>query len=231
MRKLISEEVEFTIKIDNRDFSFWQYREESYKAAYEKLGFGYYNDNIKTSVSPVETLVRNRVKKTFDNEEAFVVVTSYSEREGSFLVTFSLFVFAAFTNYGSFRESLDYLKEDFNYFFRNSFPVETNINISYSSRPNRVATELQRNLSANAISPIRSQLNVLKSLIGLMGFLFIGFALYYVFKVENINNCIPTETIQNAVRIEVDRLNTQRTNEELQRLLQEIKKDKTKGPK
>lgn len=230
MSKIITEEVEFTIKVDNRDFTFWQYREESYKAAYERLGYGYYNDNIKTSASPIETLVRERVKKTLDNEDAIVFITSYSEREGSFLVTFSFFVFATFMSYGSFRESLDYLKEDFNFFFRNTFPAGTNINVNYSTRQNRVAAGLQRNLFTNALSPIRRQLNILKGLIGLIGLLSIGFALYSVYKVENTNNTIPTETIQNAVRTEVDRLNAQRTNEELLRVLQELKKDTIKRP-
>jgi hypothetical protein len=228
MSKIITEEVEFMIKVDNSEFRFAQYREEIYKAAYERLGHGYYNYNIKNLASPVETFVRERVKKALDNEEAIVFITSYSEREGSFLITFSFFVFATFMSYGSFRESLDYIRDDFNFFFRDTFPVGTNINVNYSTRQNRAAAGLQRNLLSNALSPIRRQLNILKSLIGLIGLLSTGFALFSVYKVENGNNTITTETIHNAVQTEVERLNTIRTNEELLKLLQELKKDTIK---
>lgn len=228
MSKIIIQEVEFAIKVDNRDFSFWQYREDIYKAAHARLGYGYYSDNVTNSVSPVETLVRERIKKEFNDDSVITFITAYSEREGSFLVTFSFFVFATFMSYGSFRESLDYLREDFHFFFRDAFPSGTNINVNYSTRQNRAALGLQRNLLANALSPIQRQLNILKGIIGLIGLLAIGFACYSVYKVENTNNGVPNETIQNAVRTEIDRLNTQQTNEEIIKLLKELKQDTTK---
>jgi hypothetical protein len=228
MGKIITEEVEFKIKIDNSELSFWEYRQHSYKSAYENLGYGYYNDNIQTSSSPIETLFRDRIKKVIGTDDAFVVVTGYSEREGSFLVAISFFVFATFMSYGSFRESLDYLRDDFNFFFRDTFPSGTTVNVNYSTRRNRAALGLQRNLINGALAPIYKQLNILKALIGFIGIVALGFAFYSVYKVENSTNNISDDTIQKSVQLEIQKANTERVNEELLRLLKDLKSDTTK---
>ena len=228
MSKLIADNVDFIIKIDNKDYSYSQYRNQAYRMAFETLGYGYYNDNFPSSESPIQTYINTRVKKAF-GDDSIVFVTNYSERQGSFIVTFSIFVFGAFMNYGSFRESLDYLRDDFNYFFRDTFTNNASVNVNYSTRQNRTVINLHRNLLSNALSPLHRQINILKGIVGFIGLTAVGFAFYSVYKVENIAaQSIPNEVIEQAVTREINRQSTQQTNEKLLRLLQDLKKDTTK---
>ena len=72
-------------------------------------------------------------------------------------------------------------------------------------------------------------MRILKGIVGFIGLIAVGFALYSVYAVENvISQPISDEVIESHVTKEVNRQNTQRTNEELLRLLQDIKKDTTK---
>jgi hypothetical protein len=228
MGKIITAEVDFKIRLDSREYSFWQYRDESYKSASQRLGYGYYNDNIQNSRSPLELFIRERLKRFSKNDDAIVFLTEYSEREGSFILSFSFFVFATFMSYGSFRESLDYVRDDINFFFRETFPSNSNIDIDYSVRQNRAADNLSRNLQKSSLAPIFKQLNILKALIGFIGILALGFSFYSVYKVENTSNSIPHDEIEKAVNVEIEKVNSRKTNEELLQLLKELKSDTTK---
>lgn len=228
MSKIITENVDFIIRIDNKEYSYSQYRKQAYNFAFETLGYGYFNDNFPSIESPIQTYINTRVKRAF-GDDSLVFVTSYSEHQGSFIVTFSIFVFATFMNYGSFRESLDYLRDDINYFFRDAFSNNTSVSVDYSTRQNRTLLNLHRNLLSNALSPLYRQINILKGVVGFIGLIAVGFSFYSVYKVENVApQSISNEVIEQAVNKEINRQNTQHTNEELLRLLQDIKKDTAK---
>ena len=165
--------VDFRIYIHNREINNLEYRQRIYNAASERLHLGSYNDNVRQR-SPFEKYVRERVKRFNQNGRFFAIVLDYDEREGSFLVTFSLFVFTAFMNYGSFRESLDYMRDDFNFFFKGVFPADTLIDVSYDLTTNEPANNLITRMSSREIGTIYRQVNILKSIIGIIGILALG---------------------------------------------------------
>lgn len=73
------------------------------------------NSNIRYEYNnPVYELLAEKIAEHFDVPEYDVVLTNYQERKGSFVVEFAIFavIYAGFISYGSFRQSLDYLKRD-----------------------------------------------------------------------------------------------------------------------
>jgi hypothetical protein len=220
---LFTTEVDFTIKIDNPDFDYWKYRDNLYRASFDKLEHCKYNDNIKYEKSPFEFFVRDRLKRITKSERTFLVVTDYSEREGSFIITFSFFVFTTFMNYGQFRESLDYLRDDFNFFLRGVFSKETTILIDYNDRPNHLLDDINEGIFGQIFETVNREFRKLKMIVMLIGSFALSFSLYAAYKIETQPSQPTTDnaTIQSIVRIEIDKINAEKTNEELLRLLKE----------
>mgnify|MGYP003601719905 CR=1 FL=1 len=237
---LFATEVDFTIKIDNPEFDYWKYRDKLYRATFDKLEHRKYNDNIKYERSPFEFFVRDRLKRITKSERTFIVVTDYSEREGSFVITFSFFVFTTFMNYGQFRESLDYLRDDFNFFLRGVFPNDTTILIDYNDRQNHLLDDINEGVFRQTFETINREFRKLKMIVMFIGFVALGVSFYAAYKIETqpIQSTQPTfdnATIQTIVRTEIDKVNTEKTNEELLRLLkqqlEQSKADKGKEKK
>lgn len=225
MGKIIAQEVEFKVRIENGEFNFFQYRTIIHQAANEKLGYNY---NDVASNEPLKILFQNRLEAVFNNEEIIVIPRKYTEKQGSFLVTFSFFVFGTFMNYGSFRESLDYLQEDFNFFFRDAFPRTTRVDLDYTTRQNRAIVGFQRSLVSNALLPLQKQFNLLKGIVALVAILSIGLALFSISKVDELSEKPVDTTVRMIVKEEVEQLDTRRINKELLQLLQELKRDTMK---
>ena len=112
----------FTIGNSNEEFGFGQIREElryslmKREKEYDNLHYEYEkNDNVIYSV------INDRLQKHFSfagNTKAYL--TDYSENRGSLLISFSVLIFGAITNYGSIRDSIDYFAEDIERLFYRS---------------------------------------------------------------------------------------------------------------
>lgn len=221
---LLSAEVDFTIKINNPELKEWDYRGKLYEAVYYKMDFKEkrYND-IRYERSPFDFYVRERLKRITNDGRTFLLVTDYTEKQGSFIITFSFFVFTTFMNYGQFRESLDYLRDDFNFFLREIYPPETAIMVDYEHRPNKLASDINENIFRNTYSTINREFRKLKIIVLLIGVLALGFSFYAAYKIETQPSkpTIDNTTIQTIVRSEIDKVNTEKNNEELLRLLKQ----------
>lgn len=221
---VFASEVDFTIRIDHPKFEFWEYRDKLYRASYDALEHRRYNDNIKTEKSPFELFLRDRLKRIDKSERTILFVTNYSEREGSFIVTFSFFVFTTLMNYGQLRESLDYLRDDLNFFLRDVYRDDTSISVNFIDRPNRLLDDINESIFRQTISVVNREFRNLKMIVMLIGVLALGFSFYAAYKVETQPSqptTIDTVTLQTIVRTEIDKINAEKTNEELMRLLKE----------
>jgi hypothetical protein len=231
---LFAIEVDFTIKIDNPEFDFWSYRDKLYRATFDKLENRKYNDNQKYEKSPFEFFVRDRLKRFIKSEQTFLVVTDYSEREGSFIITFSFFVFTAFMNYGQFRESLDYLREDFHFFLRGVFPNDTTILIDYIDRPNHLLNDINEDVFRQAFETVNREFRKLKMIVMFIGIVALGVSFYAAYKVETLPSqpTMDNTTIQAIIRTEIDKVNAENNSEELLLLLkQQLEQSKTNTEK
>jgi len=212
-------EVDFSIKIDNHNhkYDFWDYRNKLYEALSDKYK---YHKN-KEDKSPLEFFFRDRLKRIAEREQILLFVTDYEEREGSFIVTFSFIAFTAFMNYGQFRESLDYLRQDFNFLFRDIFPNDTYISIDYYDRPNYLFEEVSENFFKRTFETINREFRKLKLIVLFIGILALALSFYAVYKVEKqpSQTTIENAVIQSAVRAEIEKYNAEKNNEELLRLL------------
>jgi len=216
-------EADFIIKINNSEFDYLKYRDKLYLAAFDNLGYGKYNDNIKYERSPFEFFVRDRLKRITKSERTFLVLTDYSERQGSFIITFSFFVLTTFMNYGQFRESLDYLRDDFKHFLRGVFPKDTTIFIDYNDRPNHLLDDINEGVSRQTFETVNRECRKLKMIVMFIGILALGLSFYAAYITETQTSQPTTDyaTIQTIVRTEIDKVNTEKTNEELLRLIKQ----------
>ena len=201
---LFATDVDFKIKIDNPDFDFWKYRDKLYRATYDELEYKRYKDNCKYEKSPFEFFVRERLKRFSKKENVSLVVTDYTEREGSLIITFSFFVFTAFMNYGQFRESMEYLQADFKYFLRDVFPSDTNISINFNDRPNHLLEDIEEVVFRQPFEAINRELRRLKLImmsIVFCGFLVFGFSFYTMYQNSEKTASPPTdrEVIQSII--------------------------------
>lgn len=220
---LLASKVDFTIRIDNREFEFWNYREVLYSGTYKRFEKSEYRqDNHKYERSPFELYVRDRLKVFDRDERTLIIVTDYSEREGSFIITFSFFVFTTFMNYGQFRESLDYIRDDFRFFIRDIFPPNTYIDVDFEDSPNRLVTDFSEGLMRQTTETVNREFRKLKLIVMFIGLLCLGFSFYAAYKIETQPiQTFDTSTIQSIIKTEIDKYNSEKNNEELVRLLKQ----------
>ena len=216
-------EVDFSIKIDHHEFDFWEYREKIYHALSDKFE---YRKN-KENESPLEFFVRDRLKRMAKKEQISLFLTDYKEREGSFIITFSFLAFTAFMNYGQFRESLDYLRQDFNFLFRDVFPNNTTISVDYDDRPNYSFEDISENIYRRTLEIINKKFRKLimafVGIVGLVGIWVLALSFYVTDKVEKQppHTTIESAAINSIIRAEIEKINAEKNDEELLRLLKQ----------
>jgi|GEM_PF-2645638 len=215
-------EVDFSIKIDNHKYEFWEYRDKLYHALYDKFEYR----NKKDNENLLEFFFRDKLKRIAENKQITLFFTDYKEREGSFIITFSFLAFSAFMNYGQFRESLDYLKQDFNFLFRDVFPNDTTILVDYYDRPNHLLEDISENFFSRTYETMNRKLKSLKLIIlyiGILGFSAFILSMYALDKIEKqpSQTTVESTIIQSTVRAEIEKINTEKNNEELLRLLKQ----------
>lgn len=224
--QIFSAEADFEIKIENSEFEYWKYRDTLYDSVSQR-NFIKYVERQKFEKSPFERFVHERVKQIVDDENSLIFVSNYTEKEGSFIITFSLFVFATFMNYGQFRESLDYLREDLNFLLANTYPSNTRIAVDYNTRRNKILSNIQRSVSNQALVLFNNEFKKLKRIVLLIGIVALGFSAYAIYKLETraAPITIDQQSIQNSIRTEIDRINSEQINEELLKMLQKLNSD------
>lgn len=230
---LFASEVDFTIRIDNPGLKFLECREILYNETYKRFEDSKYRQkNYKHAPNPFELYVRDRLRE----ERAILIVTNYSERKGSFIITFSFFILSTFMNYGQFRESLDRIRNDFKFFIRDIFPPGTSVEIDFEDSPNHLVTDSIEGLIKQPTETVNREFRKLKLIVMFIGLLCLGFSFYATYKFETQpKQPIDTITIQSIIRTEIDKYNSEKNNEELVRLLkqqlQQTTNDNTKSKK
>jgi len=77
--------VNFTITLDNPKYEYWEYRERLYDYVTHKMRVKRnIEKNYKKEQRPFELFVRKTLNTLFDDKKSFVIITEYSEQEGSF---------------------------------------------------------------------------------------------------------------------------------------------------
>jgi hypothetical protein len=104
-------------EINNYDKKFYRIKEDLDSALHEILrndprsGFENANERINSTYNFTIKIF----KRYFENKNAYI--TDYEEVEGSFILTFTILIFGAISNYGSIRETIDYFVNDLEHAF------------------------------------------------------------------------------------------------------------------
>jgi len=129
-------------------------------------------------------------------------------------------------NYGQFRESLDYIRKDFTFLLKDVFS-DNYVKVDYEDKTNNLINELGR--VEHKFKPFekeqnyfRRELKRLKIAILFIVLLFLGFVVYTTYRAEKepIQSIDKTE-IQSIIKMELDRINTEKNTEKLIILLEQ----------
>lgn len=234
----IAKNIQFKIEIDNREFSFREYKNLLYDATYVRLRENENNRGDFQSPSPLPTYIEDLLQRATRNSRAFSILTAYKESEGSLIITFSYIIFSAFMNYGAFRESLDYVRDDLDYFLHRAYPDGTRINIGYTEEDNRVFSDIRNNIVSQVSTSFNREVRKLKNIVLLVGLFALGFSVYALYKVNGqpdaviapvAESAISPEILKSMVRSEIDKVNAEKINEELLNEMKQKKEEKKKG--
>ncbi len=226
-----TEEFDFKIRISNREMEFWDYRRRLYKSLSKRKGVKF-NDNYPFEKSPIETFISQKVDRLNKDEECIAFLTNYREVEGSFVVAFSIFVFTTIMNYGQLMDSLNSLKRDLEYFFEDEFSNDTDVQVNYVNRPNRIFERAENNIRKSIVQEIAQEFKKLKLIVLTIGIVAGALSLFAVFKsMETKAEKQPyfeKEVIRNEVRKELDEIQTKEKINKIYELLTEKKNDSIK---
>lgn len=209
-QKILISEIDFKISIHNDKLDYWEYKSiltDAVNGTYNS-----YSSNLRESSA--QQFIQHRLKKIFDNRQTVFFINNYSEYEGSLIISFSIFIFTTALNYGQLRESIDYLREDLNYFLNDSFPSKTFISVSYDE--NVVIEDTENDRQADAYLYLKNEYNKLKKIVLLIGILAVGFSCYALYQLENIvPPNIDEDKMKSMIRFEIEKMQTNELNKEL----------------
>jgi len=153
--------------IDTKEYDFYQIR--------DKLGHSLYNDKYKyhnkeyrhNGTAIIYSVINDCLQEHFSfSGDIRAYLTDYSEKKGSFVVSFSILVIGAITNYASIRATIDRFAEDIERLFANSLNQIDNERY-YAVTPNVQDFNNQQALSQQLRTNDTNQYNILHSKIRL----------------------------------------------------------------
>lgn len=185
--KLILSEFNFIVHIkskENNDFYFIKDKICKSYSRYFNLSHDSYKQNIEFSNIPFII-----INESFDKHFRFLgdgkaYLSNYSEKEGSFVMEFTVLILKSAIAYGGIRETIDYFADDLKNLFSNFLPIgfDTKVNFNEKIRIKKIKNKKTIN---NYFQKTQKQILLNRILIGFIFFLIIIEAIYLT---ENHDN-------------------------------------------
>ncbi|WP_133054018.1 hypothetical protein, partial [Niastella yeongjuensis] len=168
-----------TFRIEKENTDYYQLKSDLSRSLVRFFEIsGRFRDSDNSYQNVVYGVINDIFQRRFmltGNTQAYL--TDYSERSGSLLITFSILVVGAISNYGSIRETIDYFSEDIERVFvisLNSWNNGYTITSDIQEQNNQAAiVESQQISSTDTITynSLLSKIKVDRILIGVVFFL------------------------------------------------------------
>ncbi len=172
----------YTFRIDKENYEFYQIRRDlsrslvDYSDSYRR-----YRDFQKEEYYQGATyfVLNDLFQRRFifaGNTNAYL--TNYSENKGSLIISFTVLIVGAISNYGSIRETIDYFAEDIERIFSNALNNRNEGYIVTSSiqdqnNQNLLLIQQSKQLDINQYNSLLSKIKVDRVLIGIVFFVLI----------------------------------------------------------
>lgn len=169
----------YTFRIDKDKYEFYQIRHDLSHALVEHLeNYGRFREFQKEEYYQGATyfVLNDLFQRRFifaGNTNAYL--TDYSENRGSLIISFTVLIVGAITNYGSIRETIDYFAEDIERLFSNSLDNWTTgytvtSNIQEQNNHNFITNSSSRQFDTNQYNSLLAKIKVDRVLIGIVFF-------------------------------------------------------------
>ena len=167
--------------IDTKEYDFYQIR--------DKLGHSLFKDKYKyhnkeyrhNDTAIIYSVINDCLQEHFSfSRDIRAYMTDYSEKKGSFVVSFSILVIGAITNYASIRATIDRFAEDIERLFANSlnqidneryYAVTPNVQ-DFNNQQAFLSQQLRTN-DTNQYDILRSKIKLNRIFIGIISFVLI----------------------------------------------------------
>lgn len=204
----------YTFRIDKEKYEFYQIRQDLVSSLVEhSANYRRFRELPKEEYYQGVTyyVLNDLFQKRFifsGNTNAYL--TDYSEKKGSLIITFTILIFGAVTNYGSIRETIDYFAEDVERLFSNSLDNWTTgytvtSSIQEQNNHNFYSQTQPRQLDINQYNSLLAKIKVDRILIGIIFFVLILSLLQnYLASSDNTKQTDRDETrLKNIIRDEI----------------------------
>lgn len=204
----------YTFRIDKENYEFYQIRRDLSRSLVEHSeNYRRFREFQKEEYYQSATyfVLNDLFQKRFifaGNTNAYL--TDYSENRGSLVISFTVLIVGAITNYGSIRETIDYFAEDVERLFTNSLDNWTTgysvtSNIQEQNNHNNFSQGQPRQLDTNQYNSLLAKIKVDRVLIGLVFFVLILSLLQnYLASSDNTKQSDIDETrVKNIIRDEI----------------------------
>lgn len=150
----IISEFDFTIKIksDEKNDFFYIKREIS------RIDYRFFSPRQKSFQKEIEfsNIPYLLLKYSFDKHFRFLgenkaYLTNYSEKEGSFIMDFTVLIIQSAIAYGGIRETIDYFVDDLEFMFSRNLPNDFKTKVNYKERRKLKKSEINKNAKFNSI--------------------------------------------------------------------------------
>jgi hypothetical protein len=172
----------YTFRIDKEKYEFYQIRRDLSRSLVEHSeNYRRFREFQKEEYYQGATyfVLNDLFQKRFlfsGNTNAYL--TDYSENKGSLIITFTILIVGAVTNYGSIRETIDYFAEDVERLFSNSLDSWTTgytvtSSIQEQNNHNFYSQTQPRLVDTNQYNSLLAKIKVDRILIGIVFFVLI----------------------------------------------------------
>lgn len=204
----------YTFRIDNDKYEFYQIRRDLSRALVEySENYRRFREFQKEEYYQVATyfVLNDLFQRRFTfagNTKAYL--TDYSENRGSLIISFTILIVGAITNYGSIRETIDYFAEDIERLFSNSLDKWTTgytvtSSIHEQNNQNLTINSQSGQLSTNQYNSLLAKIKVDRVLIGIVFFVLLLSLLqnYLTASDTSKQSDIDDTKLKNAIRDEI----------------------------
>lgn len=169
----------YTFRIDKENYDLYQIRRDLSRSLVDYFeNYRRYRDFQEDEYYHNATyfVVNDLFQRRFifaGNTNAYL--TDYSENRGSLLISFTVLVVGAITNYGSIRETIDYFADDIERLFSNSLNnrndgYSVTSNIQEQNNQNLYTQAQTRQLDTNQYNSLLAKIKVDRIFIGIVFF-------------------------------------------------------------